>query len=275
MNNGKHYVTIDQRNGDRVCEYCGLVVGKCMSDLPDWFESDKARASQDTFTQVGPKGSYLNKLNLSINRDQLTNDDGADFIQRLCSELELDANVSDRAIYYLDMITSTNGVWRGNRRVALRAACVSIACQQLSVGLKDDELCQAACVKQNMRVLNRQKKIAISRLYDMGIRQHHLMNASEFCYRCCSRIGCDRRTTAYISRLVNRIQNTERLQSKPCIMISVVIIIHVFSNEGIILNKDLICELSGVTMSTVIKWYSDVLECDLQKARLHCIGNAS
>ena len=269
---GKHLLIHDRHEGCNVCSKCGIVVGAVANDTPDWFEPEKARASCDAFTTAGKPTSLMNKMNMSINQKKMQKDEGHESIEALCVTLGLHSTIADRAVQYLHIIQKKKGLWRGVRRIALRAACVSLACQEKSVGIKDDEICANAMINIKAKILNKQKKFVICTLHQMNIAQNHQRDASEYCMRFCNALGIDRRSICSISRKVSDLQKCERLQSKPAVMLAAAVVIRAMAEDGYRMDRETIVELTGVTIPTVIKWYADINQCSVSVARKRVLG---
>ena len=199
-------------------------------------------------------------------------DEGRESIEALCVTLGLQSTIADRAVQYLHAIQMKKGLWRGVRRIALRAACVSLACQEKSIGIKDDEICANDMINIKAKIMNKQKKFVICTLHHMNIAQNHERDASEYCMRFCNALGMDRRSICSISSKVSDLQKCERLQSKPAVMLATAVVIRAMAEEGYHMNKDTIMELTGVTIPTVIKWYADINQCNISIARKRVLG---
>lgn len=267
---GLHRIVHDAREGCNVCDLCGLVMGVVPNRTPEWFESDKGRGSCNTFSTAGQTNSLMNKLNMSINRNNLVKDEGKVTIESMCVTLGLHEVIADQAVHYLHTIQQKKGLWRGLRRIALHAACVSLSCQESSVGIKDDEICKIANIKAKM--MNRQKKFVICTLHHMNIKLNHTRDASEYCYRFCNAIGMDRRSICTIAKQVSDLQKCERLQSKPAVMLATAMVIRAMSDAGYHMSKAEIVRLTGVTIPTVTKWYADINQCSISVARQRVLG---
>ena len=269
---GRHVPVHDSRGGCEVCSNCGMVLGVVTNDSPEWFQAEKARASCDAFTTVGTPSSLMNRMNMSMNRKSMRVDEGRESIENLCVALGLHESIAERATEFLHMIQKKKGLWRGMRRVALRAACVSLACQENSVGIKDDEICSNGMINIKSKILNRQKKFVICTLHQMNVLQNHKRDAAEYCQRFCNILGMDRRATCSISNRVSNLQKCERFQSKPAVMLASAVVICAMANDGYRLSKDAIVELTGVTVPTVIKWYAEINQCSIPVARWKVLG---
>lgn len=270
---GRHQVVVDTRNGYRVCNECGVILSGVVNDSAEWFEPEKARASHDTFTSAGRSGSLMNRMNLSINRKSIVSDDGEEFIQNVCEHLSMSSQVAEVAMMYLNMVQKTTGILRGQRRLSLRCACISLACQRFSVGVKDSEICSLSIVGIKTQLLNNQKKILVKSLHKQGLNMHSERKVEEYAFRFCNDLGFNRQMVMGISNELEEIRRVPRLQSRSSVQLTTVVVVHTLFCNGFRLSIGSLEKMSGATVTTIIKWYADVMKCSLNHARESVVGS--
>lgn len=270
---GCHQVVVDTRNGYRVCNECGVILSGVVNDSAEWFESGKARASRDTFTSAGRSGSLMNRMNLSLNRSNIVSDDGEEFIQNVCEYLSMSSEVVELAMMYLNMVQKTTGILRGQRRLSLRCACVSLACQRFSVGVKDSDICSLPIVGIKTQMLNNQKKMLVKSLHKQGLNMQSERKVEEYAFRFCNDLGFNRQMAMCISNELVEIRRVPRLQSRSSVQLTTVVVVHTLFNSGFRLSADVLEKISGATVTTIIKWYADVMKCSMVHARESVVGS--
>ena len=279
MDDCKHVFLDDMRNGVTVCTICG-VAKTIFSSEPEWRDPKRERcdtvaarhscgASDDNQHETFiADNSLLSKMNRSLSRYNKTVEEDKLRIEELCHYLHLSNSVCNQAVEMMrDVRKNCDGVWRGNRRVALRAACLSIACKDMSVGINDTEIIKHPTVKLSVKCLNKQKKMIL-------MSQHARKNSAykaddkytEFGRRFCSRLGFDYKLTNVICGRAESLARKPRLQSKQSNMILAVTVIHVV-RTSIFVSIEELCQATGVTAPTLAKWYAEAFRVSYGDAR--------
>ncbi len=267
----------DSCEGHVVCRECGLVLrpvfsGDVESRNPDAARSDyhpsargAARGAEGTFISGN---SLLAKMNRSTHRGDRVEREEYELIERICGTLHLNSQVVSTGFSMLQTVRAETGVWRGARRVAVRAACISIACAHLCVGISDGEIAGSALVQLPIKTMNRQKKVALAVLHGARQYQSHTRYSSEFGRRFCARLRFDRFLTSAVCTRAEAFDSKSRLQSKPCNMIVTVSVIDICLRcERSPTTLSRLCEVANVTAPTMAKWYADATRTNFARSR--------
>jgi transcription initiation factor TFIIIB Brf1 subunit/transcription initiation factor TFIIB len=274
----QHVFVDDMRNGVTVCNICG-VAKPIFNAYAEWRNPDQERcdtvaawysdASSNVQAGTSISGNgLLSKMNRSLTRYSRTIEEDKFRIEELCHHLNLSKSVCLGAVNMMcDVRRNGEGVWRGNRRIALRAACLSITCRNMNVGISDREIVGHASVNLPIKCLNKQKKMII--MMQHAHKSTTIISGeqyTEFGRRFCSRLGFDCKLTDVICRKADSLARKPRLQSKQSNMILAVTVIHVIRASTLVSTEDL-CQVTGVTHPTLTKWYADAYRISYADAR--------
>ena len=262
----------DTREGASICRACGLVLGNIFSTDVETRNPDAARC--DFSTREGCSGTFItgnslmSKINLSLQKYDRVQREETDVIDRICTTLQLGNEVAEVAAQHMSCIRKKTGIWRGARRIALRAACVSIACDQMCVGISDVEIATSPLVSLQIKTMNKQKKLALNLLHDAEVRQSHVRYSSEYGRRFCRRLGFDRYLTSAVCMNAEHFDAKPRLQSKPCNMIVTVSVIDICLRcTKLPTTLSELCNVANVTAPTMAKWYAEATRISFSSAR--------
>lgn len=257
----KTYELID---GFNVCCNCGCVLCSAPVEM-EWIsgvDDTRQRASNASEewhvggTTVGDK--RLEKLHQGISggNKQRVFAEGREFIQNVCADLCVGATVESEALHIFSIVREQHGRWRGTRRLGILIACVSIACQKLSVGVTDPTILNLERVKQPSKTMNLQKKHVLMILHKAGVVIEQA-NADTYCIRICSELGFNRDLSKMVSSQAKRISNKEHLNARSCNMIVAVSILFLIEKYNLSIQVEQLCILLNVTRPTLIKWYAE------------------
>lgn len=266
----QHVMFDDESNGVAVCSQCGLT-RPIISSAPEWRDSAKERcdmidAPHEASTDIVGNG-LMARMNRSLCRQSRTLYEDAQCIQHVCALLRLSHSICDAATRIIsDTRQHCEGVWRGNRRIALRAASISLACQMAQVGITDHEVVRAWNITIPARCLNKQKKIILSSLHQRSqVQDMEKDQYNEFGLRFCSELGFDFQLSRIICNRAEVLSRRPRLQSKPANMILAVVVIHHIGRSHV--TAQMMCKAARVTVPTLTKWYADAYNVTYTHAR--------
>lgn len=270
-----HEMYDDLTNGVSVCSHCGTVK-QIFSSLPEWRDGAMERCEMGTRCGAEFSGTeicgtgLLSKVNRSLLRYNRTVYEDKLQIENICVSLKLSGSIRDAAVQLMeDTRRHCAGVWRGNRRVGLRAACVSIECQRANVGVNDTEIISLPFVQLQVKCINRQKKMILTAQHDRN-RSHvsfmTAVNHGDFGLRFCAKLGFDYRLSSFICTRAQTLAHKERLQSKPSNFLLAVAVMRILSTTKSIRCSQL-CDVTGVTAPTLAKWYADAYQVPYADAR--------
>ena len=270
----------DARNGCVVCCACGVVLSAYISSEPEWRDPSRERCDTwpaDTHRCGGTEiygNSLMAKMNKSLVRVNRTLYEDTERVQGLCSSLALSDAVCKRACDLMQYVRKhSSGVWRGNRRIALRAACLSLTCKEFSIGITDHEIVSSEHAKVPIKSLNKQKKFILILQHGNDCMPRSEHSYSEFGRRFCVQMGFDDRLTCMVCSRAEQLASHAKLKSKPPNLVMTVAIVHMLKNTYV-LDIERLCVTAGVTTPTISKWYADAFNESYSVARsiLRCRG---
>lgn len=273
-----HVFLDDLENGVSVCSACGVTKTIFSSeaewrdparercDTAAWHASDASDSNIDG-TAIAAN-SLLSKMNRSLARYNKTLQEDKTKIEEVCHYLHLSNSVCVRSIEMMcDVRKNCDGVWRGNRRVALRAACISLACKNMNVGINDTEIMTHPTVNIPVKCLNKQKKTIL--MFQHARKQNAYQaddKYTEFGRRFCSQLGFDYKLTNAICARAEALSRKPRLQSKQSNMILAVTVMHVLRSSPFV-SVEQLCQATSVTAPTLAKWYAEAFRVSYSDAR--------
>jgi transcription initiation factor TFIIIB Brf1 subunit/transcription initiation factor TFIIB len=207
-------------------------------------------------TTVGEK--QLDKIHKGLtggNRQRVF-EDGREFIKNVCNDLCIGEAVIAEALLIFSVVREEHGRWRGSRRIGILIACVSIACQQLSIGVTDDAILKLQRVKQPSKTMNAQKKYVIMMLHNSGIVVYQA-KAETYCLRICHNLGFNKDLSKMVSSQAKRISRMEHLNAKSCNMIVAVSVLFLIEKHNLSIQIERLCTMVNITRPTLIKWYAE------------------
>ena len=252
------------RDGCIVCASCGVVIRISMQSQ-EWRCAEGARGEAGSnFTTVGPRRDFeLRAAQRTATRSRRGNDD-CDFsaCEDKCVQLGLSDEVWQLCVTILrNLHISTSPGWRSGRRVAVRAACISLACDRASTRLNDRAICTVCHITS--KALNRQKKAIICVLHASDFDHIHRKDSVVFARTFCNALGFDVALTARVQEIVHRIMHAPALQSKSCETITAVAIMRLMLRSQCEFVPLLhVCKVAEVTLSTICKWYTETYDID-------------
>lgn len=186
----------------------------------------------------------------------------------------LGEHATQRASILLRLVRPEHSKLRGDRRIAIRLACLSVACRHLSLGVSDREICEAGGIGgKPVRVLNRHRRIVIERLYSMtcdrtGGRESAddggdddketapttIVNAREYCVRFCGRLHLSMEYTTKIKRIAERLQSLEHMRHCKCVSIICASIVFFCEANGLRVSVKRLCEVADTSRVTIARW---------------------
>ena len=274
--------TCDEVDGFRVCCDCGLVISAAAPKEVEWrlpsSSSDtqtadvRQRASNTGSewdhmgTLVGDKSLQKMQHGLCKTNQLRVYTQGCEFICNVCTDLQVGTQVESQALEYFWYVRDQHARWRGARRIGILIACVSIACQRLSVGISDAMILKLDRVKQPTKTMNAQKKAVLLSLHTNGITIQNA-DASHYCLRVCADLGFDKNFSQLVSTQVQKISKMEHLHSRSCGMIVAVSILHLIETYNLSVSIKKLCKIINVTRPTLFKWYADASKRDVPDSR--------
>jgi len=272
-----------QRDGHDVCADCGFVfpaVGKSIEWIPS-IDDERQRGDapladtddeEEISTNVGisslvpyqysiaSKGSYSKRKVYK---------DGQMFIRHVCQDLNLNSAVEIEALNIFRVMKSQFCAWRGTRRVGVQIAAISLACQQLSIGMTDAEILKAERVRQPAKVMNLHKKLVMQVLHSHNRSMIPDRPApSEYAMRLCDQLGLESNLRRVISNTCLRVAMLDHMTSRAPAVIVAVSILHVLEKHNLSMNISELCKVVSVTRPTLVKWYSHACMRDTVTSRL-------
>ena len=251
-------------DGFRVCTHCGCVMGAvpvAMEWVPGIDDVRQRASNADEAwhvggTVVGDKKLERIHQGISGGNKQRVYAEGREFIQSVCTDLNVGGAVEAEALYIFSVVRENHSRWRGARRVGILISCVSIACQKFSVGVTDAAILKLERVNQPSKTLNSQKKHVLTMLHKSGMTVDQA-NAETYCFRVCSDLGLNSNLSNMVSVQAKRISKMEHLNARSCNMIVAVSVLFLIEKYNLSINVESLCRTVNVTRPTLIKWYAE------------------
>jgi transcription initiation factor TFIIIB Brf1 subunit/transcription initiation factor TFIIB len=270
--------------GHELCRECGIILSVLTTDI-EWIPgindvrergSSGAEDWHPTGTCVGDKSLKRLHMGMSNGNKARVYFEGRDIISNVCTDLQIGNAVQSEALSLFSCVEEQHGRWRGAKRLGILIACVSLACQKLSVGISDASILQLQRVQQPTRVINSAKKQVLIVLHKNG-QTIDQATASEFCFRICVEMGFQKNITTKISRHAARISKMEHLNARACNMIVAISILFFVEKSSLTLNIMKLCHTVRVTRPTLVKWYAEGSKRDMSITRtiLHQLDSAN
>lgn len=269
----------DQVDGFRVCCTCGLVVSNVPQDV-EWQLGANEHGERDVRQRasttssiwescgsiVGDKSLQRYQQGLSGANKERVFTAGCEFISDVCTDLLLGKHVEFEATSIFSHVREQHSRWRGARRLGILIACVSIACQRLSVGISDAKILNLERVQQPSKTMNAQKKQVLIILHQKGVVVHQA-NASNYCLRVCSDLGFNKHVSRMVGAQAEKISKKEHLNARSCSMIVAVSVLSLIEKYNLCINIQQLCTMVNVTRPTLFKWYADASKRDISITR--------
>ena len=270
----------DQVDGFRVCCVCGLVVSNASPQDVEWQQGTNEHGGRDVRqrasntdsiwescgTIVGDKSLQRFQQGLSGFNKERVYVGGCEFISDICTDLCLGKHVEFEATSIFSHVREQHSRWRGARRLGILIACVSIACQKLSVGISDAQILNLERVQQPSKTMNAQKKQVLIILHQKGVVVHQA-DAANYCLRVCSDLGFNKSVSRMVSAQAERISKMEHLNARSCSMIVAVSVLSLIEKYDLCTNIQQLCTMVNVTRPTLFKWYADASRRDVSLTR--------
>lgn len=265
----------DDIEGFEVCRDCGTVLCQVTRSI-EWIPGvldTRQRASiisdedwHDNGTCVGDKSLQRFHLGLSNGNKKRVYSDGREFIKNVCTDLNIGDAVESEALSIFCHLREQHGRWRGTRRIGVMIACVSLACQKLSVGISDATILNLQRVQQPSKTMNTQKKQVLVVLHKKGYIIDQAQ-ASECCYRICGELGLNNHLSRIVSMYASKVSKLEHLNARSCNMIVAVSLLFFLEKNNLSMRMEQLCKRVCVTRPTLIKWYAHASQRNISMAR--------
>ena len=270
----------DQVDGFQVCCMCGLVVSNASPQDVEWLQGTNHHGVRDVRQRASNTGSIWESCGTivgdkSLRRFQqgLTGFNkervyvlGCELISDICIDLCLGKHVEFEATSIFSNVREQHSRWRGARRLGVLIACVSIACQKLSVGISDAKILNLQRVQQPSKTMNAQKKQVLIILHQKGVIVHQA-DASSYCLRVCSDLGFNKSVSKMVSAQAEKNSKLEHLNARSCSMIVAVSVLSLIEKYNLCINIQKLCSVVNVTRPTIFKWYADATGRDMSWTR--------
>lgn len=255
----------DAHSGDIVCSECGAVLGRFQPAISEY------EATTIEFVEEGTKKennhiastAYLHRLEA----------EALSFIVGVTRKVNLlGEHAARRAAVLLRLVRAEHIKLRGDRRIALRLACLSIACRHLSLGVSDREICVAGGIGgKPVRVLNRHRRIVIEKLHNIALTGEMddnndsgaevqetapttIVSAREYCVRFCGRLHLNSEHTSKIKRIAERLQSLDHMRHCKCVTIICASIIFFCEANSLRVSITRLCEVADTSRVTIARW---------------------
>lgn len=261
------HATCHASEGFVVCCECATVVGLETQDV-EWIpgvDDGRQRASRPdedwhvNGSRVGDKRLQKLHQGLSGGSKQRVYAEGRDFIRDVCVDLNLSDVVQAEALYIFSHVRDEHAGWRGAKRIGTLVACVSVACQKLSVGVKDAAILNLERVRQPAASVNKQKTLLLTILFKKGIVVKPAC-ASTYSYRVCYRLGFSTQISHMVSVICAKVSRMERLNGRPPDMMVAMAVLYLVEARNLCLDVDALCGALGVKRNTLVRWYAEFIE---------------
>lgn len=221
----------------------------------EWRMADGSRASLDSSTRIGGTGPGRAAPRAPRRKGGLSDEQ----VMRDVAELiGLNDQAVELAMHVLQSVASHVGVVRGARRMALRAACLSLAGDKQQAQSFEKRLCASHLWRVSPRALRRQKKAVLYALHDLDRRLEHRDEwRSLYTERVCEQLGFDGQLALVMRRRVHRLAADGRLASRPskCLVASAVM--HLMLQTGVpLVRMSTLSIVVGCNADTMHKWYA-------------------
>lgn len=267
--------TLQNTDGGEVCCLCGAEIGRILEPI-EWVPGigdvrERATVSyeSDADCDHDPSGGHVHKSwthRATRGRNKVYRE-GKKFIRSVCDDLQLSCALAHEALSIFRVVRTEHGRWRGARRIGVMIACISLACQKLSVGISDRDILENPRVKQPRKTMNAQKKVVLQLLHERLSQQISQPKASEFCFRICALMGIHHPVDIMVSVTCDRLSSREHLQARSCSVIVAVSLLYVSEKHDMSINISRLCECVHVTRPTLTKWYAEAMERDMSASR--------
>lgn len=267
-----------EHDGHHVCVDCGALVSPVMRAI-EWvpnIDDARQRCSQandesdddveGTCVGVTTLVPYQYGIN-SKNSKRRVYENGKSFVREVCVSLNLSNATQEEALRILRNMKDTLSTWRGSRRIGIIISCISLACNQLSIGVTDAEILNSPLVNQTAKVMNTHKKIVQNILYKSKRRIPRQADAAEYCLRICQLLNLDIKLVMAVQNACRKATQRSDMEGKAPNVIVAVSILHVLERHNLAIDIMRLCDTVRVTRPTLVKWYSQACYRDLVDTR--------
>lgn len=261
--------THESNNGYTVCSNCGAVL--CVKpQCIEWTGMDDNRQRGELWltdgTVVGDKQLERFQHGLTNANKYTIYVEGCDFIRNVCNDLKFGGGVEHESLKLFDHVKDHHYRWRGVRRTGLLVACISIACQRLSVGVADATIMKLGRVNTSSKMFNEQKKHVLVALHALGIIIQPA-DASTYSCRICSDLGLTKQVADLVSAHASKISKLDQMNARSCNTIVAVSILYSIEKYNLCINVNKVCAMMHVTRQTLVKWYAEATGRTIKHAR--------
>lgn len=152
--------------------------------------------------------------------------------------------------------------------MAMRAACLALACDQVHALSVDEKLCSCKLWHVSRRALQKQKKIVVAALHvcnQMPSSEHILQL---FVMRLCNDMGFDGSLSSFVARSAMRLASQPRLASRSSSSLATAVVMHMMIQSGVqIVSMLELSKTVHVTVATMHKWYGDIFGVHVSEVR--------